>query len=93
MHKLQNRRQRRSNYSTPFSLRLNPRLSNKDIIGRDVPLGGTHWSSAPDPNMTSWIQMAEAGEQAARQSGYREDGGVEVGVGEREGGVLGVQKY
>lgn len=23
-------------------LRLNPRLSNKDIIGRDVPLGGTH---------------------------------------------------
>ena len=60
-HKLHKHMQHRSNYSTPYSLCLNPRLSDKDIIERDVPLGGTHWSSVPNPNMTSWIQMAKAG--------------------------------
>lgn len=48
----------------PLFLSLNPQLADKDIIERDIPLGGTHWSSVPNPNMTSWIQMAKAGKQA-----------------------------
>lgn len=62
-----------------------PRLSNKDIIERDIPLGGTHWSSVPNPNMTSWIQMAEAGMQAGS---WGAENGVVVVVGEGGG-----QKY
>lgn len=55
----------------PLFLSLNPRLADKDIIERDIPLGGTHWSSVPNPHMTSWIQMAKAG----RQLGCEEEEG------------------